>query len=111
MALDDELFDLSGVRLAALVRDRAISALELVTRYIEAVERVNPRLNAVVATRFDEARDEARRVDAAIAEGRAELPPYAGVPCTIKECIALEGMRLVTLDRALAEHPLAWREG
>ncbi len=24
---------------------------------------------------------------------------------------AVEGMRLVTLDRALAEHPLAWREG
>ncbi|HEY6462400.1 MAG TPA: amidase family protein, partial [Polyangiaceae bacterium] len=55
--------------------------------------RVNPALNAVVRTRFDEARREADEADARKrSSSPAELPPFHGVPCTIKECFALAGM-------------------
>jgi fatty acid amide hydrolase 2 len=46
-----------------------------------------------VCDRFEPARDEARRADAAtIATPRDRLPLFHGVPCTIKESFALEGM-------------------
>jgi fatty acid amide hydrolase 2 len=65
----------------------------MVDACIAEVERVNPVLNAVVATRFDEARQEAELADQRLAhEDAASLPPLHGVPCTIKECFALVGM-------------------
>ena len=42
--------------------------------------------------RFELAREEAARADERIAAGEADLPPLLGVPATIKELIAVEGM-------------------
>jgi fatty acid amide hydrolase 2 len=83
----------SGVALARLVRERAITSREAVEHHIAAIERVNPLLNAVVRTRFDEARREADAADALVRTAApGDLPPFHGVPCTIKECFALTGM-------------------
>ena len=64
----------------------------MVEKHIERIEQVNPRLNAVVRDRFEPARLEAKQADARVREGGADLPPLIGVPCTIKESIALTGM-------------------
>jgi catechol 2,3-dioxygenase-like lactoylglutathione lyase family enzyme len=83
----------SAVEVAARIRRRTVSSREMVDACIAEVERVNPTLNAVVATRFDEARAEAELADRRLAsEDAASLPPLHGVPCTIKECFALVGM-------------------
>ncbi|MCB9660355.1 MAG: amidase [Sandaracinaceae bacterium] len=75
------------------VRQRRVSARDMVDACIAEVERVNPTLNAVVATRFDEARAEAEAADERTRVSAPEdLPPLHGVPCTIKECFALVGM-------------------
>jgi len=56
---------------------------------------VNKFINAVVAERFTDAREEAERADAAVAEWMANgkpdgaLPPFHGVPCSVKECFAV----------------------
>lgn len=61
-------------------------------------QRVNEFLNAVCATRYDEARLEAAAADEAVAAWHArgrpegELPPFTGVPCSVKECFAVKGM-------------------
>ncbi|NOY94705.1 MAG: amidase [Deltaproteobacteria bacterium] len=87
------LFTLSATALARRVRAREISAHELLEAHITALRRVNPRLNAVVAFRFDAAREQARRLDVQLAAGEVdESQPFLGVPCTIKEAFALEGM-------------------
>lgn len=58
----DELLDRhDAVGLAALVASGEVRAVELVDASIARLTERNPALNAVVATRFDEARDEARR--------------------------------------------------
>ena len=89
----NDLLLLSASRLAALIRAGEISATDAVEAHVAQIERVNPRLNAVVRTRFDEARAEAGRADELRARSRPEdLPPLHGVPCTIKECFALTGM-------------------
>ncbi len=60
--------------------------------HIAAIERANPVLNAVVQDRFETARAEAEAADRLVKAG-GELAPLLGVPCTIKECFALEGMQ------------------
>src|SRR5207248_770471 len=46
--------------------------------------------NAVVVKRYDKAREEARAIDRRRESGET-LPPLAGVPVTIKECLDLAG--------------------
>jgi len=62
---------------AELVRDGEVSAAELVEAAIDRIEAVNPRLDAVIRTRFDRAR----------AEAAGELPegPFTGVPILFKD--------------------------
>ena len=82
----------SGKALARKIRAGELSSHSLVTEHIARMERVNPTLNAVVWKRYDEALAEAAAIDERVAQGhREELPPYAGVPCTVKECFAFGG--------------------
>jgi fatty acid amide hydrolase 2 len=61
--------------------------------HLARLEEVNPKLNAVVADRYELARREARAATEALAGADlATLPPLHGVPCSIKETFALEGM-------------------
>lgn len=88
-----ELHALPAVELARRVRERAVSPVELTEAHIARIEAVNPHLNAVVAQRFEAALEEARAAEAQLMRGSPEeLPPFFGVPCTIKELIAVRGM-------------------
>jgi len=88
-----ELLKASAIELARRIRTREVSSAEVVEAHVAQIARVNPVLNAVVRTRFDEARAEAVRADEHRARvDPATLPPLHGVPCTIKECFALAGM-------------------
>ncbi len=79
-----ELALASAGELAAAVRARTVSALELTEAAIARIEALDELINAVVVRDFDRACDEARQVDRAMAAG-ADLP-LAGVPMTVKEC-------------------------
>lgn len=68
---------LDAMAQAELVKKKEVKASELVDAAISRLERVNPQLNAVVTTLFDEAREAAR---AELAEG-----PFAGVPFLVKD--------------------------
>jgi amidase len=74
----DDFVTLDATALAALVRNKQVSALELVDAAIARIERLNPRLNAVIHTAFPAAR--------ALAAS-ADLPagPFRGVPTLIKD--------------------------
>ena len=89
-----DLLRLSAVELARLVRTREVSPVELCEVHIARTEAVNPHLNALVAERFEAAREEARAAETAVlaAADPDELPVLHGVPCTIKEFFAVEGM-------------------
>lgn len=87
-----ELLTLSATELAARIRRRELSSVEVVDAHIDRIQAVNRLLNAVVDERFDAARAEARRADAAVAAGD-ELGPLHGVPMTVKEFLGVRGMR------------------
>ena len=63
---------------ADLVRRRQVTPLELVDAAIARIEALNPRLNAVITTRFEKAREEARAGD--LGDG-----PFPGVPFLLKD--------------------------
>src|SRR5262245_46519410 len=82
--MTDDFALLDATAQAELVRTGKVSPLELVDAAINRVEKLNPELNAVIHTRFDEAR----------AAARGELPdgPFRGVPTLFKDLgCALEG--------------------
>ena len=88
------LTERSGLELAAAIRSGAVSSREVVEAHVERLRRAGPRINPVAVPRFDEALAEADAADARIAAAGEtdELPPFLGVPCTIKEAIAVAGM-------------------
>jgi fatty acid amide hydrolase len=89
-ASDRDLTKLSASELARRIAQGEVTAIDAVEAHIKRIERVNGKLNAVVVKRYDAARAEARAVDERRARGEV-LPPLAGVPVTVKECLDLEG--------------------
>jgi Asp-tRNA(Asn)/Glu-tRNA(Gln) amidotransferase A subunit family amidase len=92
--------------LAANVRSRQIGAHELVTRSLLRIEALDPDLGAVVALRAEEALDEARGLDALLAEGH-EAGPLAGLPLLVKDMTDVAGMRTTFGSLVFAGAPAA----
>jgi fatty acid amide hydrolase 2 len=88
-----EILEASGVALARAIRDRRVTSLAVVQAHVDRARRVNPALNAIVRDRYDAALREAALADEWTSSiHRDDLPVLHGVPCTIKEAYALEGM-------------------
>ena len=82
---------MSAIDLGHQIRAHSLSSRDVVEAHIARIEQVNPTINAVIAPRFEAARQEAAEADARIEKGEKDLPPLFGVPCTIKEFIAVSG--------------------
>ncbi|MGI5325396.1 amidase [Actinomadura nitritigenes] len=78
-----ELWQLPVTEVAALIRERRVSAVEVAESCLAQVEAVNPELNALADVRPEETLADARRADAAVAAGE-ELGPLHGVPASTK---------------------------
>ena len=74
-----------------MIRDKKASSAEVVDAHIARIEAVNPKLNAVVQLRSDSARAAAVKADETLANGD-ETGPLHGVPFTVKDSIAIEGV-------------------
>jgi Asp-tRNA(Asn)/Glu-tRNA(Gln) amidotransferase A subunit family amidase len=79
----------SAVELLALLRESEISPLELADEYITQIERLNPRLNALVDFDTERVREQARAAE------HSPLPrgPLYGLPITVKASISVAGHR------------------
>lgn len=91
MGNPDELVYASATRLAAMLKAREISSVELVDLFIERVESINHRLNAVVTLVEERASREAEEADRRLACGDAR--PLEGLPISVKDSIATAGVR------------------
>lgn len=82
----------TALDLAAALRARELSAVELLEACLAAVDERNPELNAVIWRDDDAARAAARAADARLAAG--EQAPFLGVPIPIKDLTAVAGWPL-----------------
>jgi amidase len=80
----------SATELIEALRQREISARELLDGVIARIESLDQRLNAVVVRDFERAREAAKAADLAL--GRGERAPLLGIPITIKESFNVAGL-------------------
>jgi amidase len=89
-------------QLAAMIRARQVSPVEVVEAHLRRMAELNPRLNAIV-TLAPDAMDNAQHAEAAVMRG-AELGPLHGVPVTVKDTIETAGLRTTSGSRVRAEY-------
>ena len=93
--------------LATGVRERRVSAVELVRESLARIEHLNPSLNAVVALRAEHAIEDARVVDQLSVIGSEQ--PLAGLPLLVKDNTDVAGMVTTFASRLFEEAPPAER--
>ncbi len=98
-----DLTTATTVQLLIALTRRQVSSVELLDGMLANIDRLNPAVNAVVATDIERARAEAEAADHSRAAGE-RCGPLHGLPMTIKDCY--ETLDLVTAAGApeLAEH-------
>jgi amidase len=88
-----------GVALAGLVRKREVSPKELANLFMEAVEKVNPQINAIIEVYED-------RVEG-LDDCVIPADPFAGVPFLMKDIGASEGGRIKEMGSRLMKGYMA----
>src|ERR1700712_581313 len=84
------IVELPAVRQAELVRTGEISAVELVRAHLDAIDELNPKINAIVTLDRDGALRRAEAADDVPADRRG---PLHGLPVAIKDTAQTAGMR------------------
>lgn len=91
MKRSNELVEKSAVELRTLIGSRDISPVELMQACIERIEAVNPYVNAVTATNFERALEQARAAERAVLADEP-LGLLHGLPVGIKDLENTEGL-------------------
>jgi amidase len=89
--------------LARAIRERTISAKEVLEADLAQIALHNPKLNAIVTLDEERARQRAKEADEAIARGE-NWGPLHGVPVTIKDFYATAGLRTTCSYKPLANY-------
>ena len=95
-----DLCFLTATELRRLIARREASCREVLDAHIDRIEAVNPDLNAIVTTTFDEARKQADEMDRS---GDIQ-GPLAGLPIAHKDLVATKGIRTTYGSPLYANH-------
>ncbi len=93
------LTDLTLIAAREGLRRREFSAAELAVAHLDAIERLNPRLNAFITVTGEAARDDAAAADRALAAG--DERPLLGIPLGIKDLFCTAGVRTTAGSKIL----------
>ena len=88
----EELCDLTATDLAARIRQKQVSAREVLAAHLSRIERVNPKVNAIVTLVADRAMADAKKADDAQAGG-AVIGALHGLPVAHKDLVNTAGIR------------------
>ena len=92
----------SALEIAALVRDKQLSPVELTAALLARIEELDPRLNAYCLVAADLARVRAREAEIAVMK-REPLGPLHGVPVSLKDVLYTRGLRTTGGSRLFAD--------
>ena len=81
----------SASQMLQALRQRQLSAVELLALHQRRIERYNPRLNAIIMACFEQAREAAEAADAARTRGADAA--LLGLPITLKGSINVRGLQ------------------
>lgn len=91
LKVTDDLPFTSALNMAAMIREKRISAKQLLRIHLDRIATVNPQLNAVVLLAEERAMVEAEEADRLTARGISRGPLH-GVPFTIKDSFETAGL-------------------
>ncbi len=97
-----ELCYMPATEMAAAIRTKRLSPVEVVDAVLARIDRLNPQLNAYCTVTHDAARAAARTAEAAVMRGDA-LGILHGVPVSIKDLVMTKGVR-TTWGSKMYEH-------
>jgi len=95
-----ELHYLPAKQLARLIRTRKVSATEVMRAFIAQVERVNPKVNAIVTFLPEQALKAAKALD----RRKGAKPPLAGLPIAYKDLVDTKGIRTTRGSLVYQDH-------
>ena len=99
---DIDLCFMPATDLAAAIRTKQVSPVEVVNAVLARIEQLNPRLNAFCLVTAEAARQAAQAAEQAVMRGEP-LGPLHGVPVSIKDLVITKGMRTMRGSK-LYEH-------
>ncbi len=82
-----------AVELAAAIRRKEVSPMEVADCYLDRIDELDPRLNAFCHRADDDVRKAASAAADAVVQATAteDLPPFCGVPLPIKDLLDVAG--------------------
>jgi aspartyl-tRNA(Asn)/glutamyl-tRNA(Gln) amidotransferase subunit A len=89
--MSSEITYFDATKLAGLIRKRELSSVEVVQAHLSRIEKVNPRINAIVTLNAKQALESAAQADQAVARGE-DVGPLHGVPFTVKDALDTAGI-------------------
>lgn len=98
-----DLVFLPAHQLAAMIRDREVSAVEVLEAHLKQIAHHNLSLNAIVTLDAQGAMQRAKAADEALARGEL-WGPLHGVPVTVKDYLATVGLRTTCAHASLANY-------
>lgn len=103
----------SALEQAQLIRQRVLSPLELVELYLERIQRLDGQLGSYFTVTAEMALAEAKAKTEQLAQikDNSELPPFFGVPITIKDLNPVEGIRCTYGTPVLMDKIAAYTDG
>ncbi|HEX9976526.1 MAG TPA: amidase family protein [Dehalococcoidales bacterium] len=87
-----EIGYMSAFDMAAAIKAKKLSPVEVVEAILTRIERLNPKVNAYCTVLAESARREAKDAETAVMKKR-RLRPLHGVPVSIKDLIFTKGVR------------------
>ena len=78
-----DLWKLNGHEITNLLNKKKVSATEICNNLIEHIEKINPKINAIVVKTYEDAKKQAKVLDKKIKD-HEKIGLLAGVPTTIK---------------------------
>ncbi len=99
---ETDLCYMPATDLAAAIRAKNVSPMEVVNAALAQIERLNPKLNAFCLVTADAARQAAQMAEQAVIRGES-LGPLHGVPVSIKDLVITKGVRTMRGSK-LYEH-------
>jgi amidase len=94
---------LTATEMADLIRRKKLSARETLDAHLKQIERVNPKVNAIVTLVAEQAIENARKADEMQAHGAA-LGPLHGLPVAHKDLVETAGIRTTFGSRIFKDY-------
>ena len=95
--------DFSIATLVEQIRSGKRSALDLVDSCLEQIATQDDVLNAFITVLADDAREQARNADVAVAREQ-KIGPLHGIPISVKDIIDVRGTRTTAASRVRTNH-------